>query len=63
MSMKTKNEKLNTNLEQIKMNDNPSHQDNEKLKIQLVYTPRRFSVRGLRKHRGIQTSRNPQVAY
>lgn len=27
------------------------------------FTPRRFSVRGLRRHAGIKTSRNPQVAY
>lgn len=26
-----------------------------------AYTPSRFSVRGLRKHAGIQTSRNPIV--
>ena len=26
-----------------------------------AYTPSRFSVRGLRKHPGIQTSRNPVV--
>lgn len=36
---------------------------NHKIKLNTVYTPRRFSVRGLRRHTGIQTSRNPRVAY
>ena len=27
------------------------------------FTPRRFSVRGLRRHTGIQTSRTPRVAF
>lgn len=35
----------------------------EKVKVSPVYTPRRFSVRSLRKHTGIQTSRNPRIAY
>jgi len=34
-----------------------------KPKVNMVFTPRRFSVNGLRRHRGIQTSRTPRVAF
>lgn len=34
-----------------------------KPKLNMVFTPRRFSVNGLRRHRGIQTSRTPRVVY
>lgn len=32
-------------------------------KLNMVFTPRRFSVNGLRRHRGIKTSRTPRVAF
>lgn len=35
----------------------------KKAKLNMVFTPRRFSVNGLRRHRGIQTSRTPKVAF
>lgn len=34
-----------------------------KPKLNMVFTPRRFSVNGLRRHRGIQTSRTPRVVF
>jgi len=61
--------KTNMNKEKsdTKINRNNStnalSKDNENVKLQMVYTPKRFSVRGLRKHRGIQTSRTPQVSF
>lgn len=34
-----------------------------KAKLNMIFTPRRFSVNGLRRHRGIQTSRTPRVVF
>jgi len=61
--------KTNVNKEKLRTKINPNNSsndlsgENENIKFQMVYTPRRFSVRGLRKHRGIQTSRTPQVSF
>lgn len=33
------------------------------VQVEQQFTPRRFSVRGLRRHSGIQTSRTPRVAF
>lgn len=57
---------MNTNKQEDKMNlSQPEKQENGRGKVetQLKFTPRRFSVRGLRKHTGIKTSRTPRVAY
>gem|GEM_PF-4271808 len=48
-----------------KRNDVRQPNENGGLRVEARarFTPRRFSVRGLRKHSGVKTSRNPQVAY
>lgn len=44
--------------------NNQLETDNAELvKTTRTFTPRRFSVRGLRKHTGIKTSRTPRVAF
>lgn len=37
--------------------------ENESRPTTELFTPSRFSVRGLRRHRGVKTSRTPRVSF
>lgn len=56
-----KTEKLNnkTHIESTRKNKDEQPHD----RTETTFTPRRFSVRGLRKHVGVKTSRTPRVAF